>query len=159
LATYTVPSGGVSSITFAGLPTGGQYSHLQLRVTLATWATGGNSDYMRINGDSGSNYTWHYLVGSGSSASAGSSTGQTGVPSFFSTPTVSPRIYDILDYANTNKYKTIRSLVGGDANGSGYIWFQSSLWLNTAAITSLTFNIDSNNIPQYSQFSLYGVKG
>jgi len=33
LASYTVPSGGASTITFAGIPTGGQYTHLQLRVS------------------------------------------------------------------------------------------------------------------------------
>ena len=156
IATVSVGSGGASTVSFTSIPS--TYKHLQVRATVATWATGGNSDFMRINSDSGSNYTWHYLGGNGSSAFAGAATSQTGVPSYIGTPTPSPRIYDILDYANTSKYKTVRSLIGGDSNGAGSIYLQSSLWLNTAAINSLTFNIDNNNIPEYSHFALYGIK-
>jgi hypothetical protein len=69
-------------------------------------------------------------------------------------------VIDILDYANTNKNKTIRSLAGSDANGSGTIWFGSIAWLSTSAITSLSFNIESgSNFTQYSSFALYGIKG
>jgi len=67
-------------------------------------------------------------------------------------------IVDILDYANTNKYKTVRSLNGNDANGSGSMNLSSNVWLSTAAITSLTLS-SSSDFRQYSSFALYGIKG
>ena len=156
IATVSVGAGGQSSVSFTSIPA--DYKHLQLRAFITAWASGGNSDYLRINGDSGSNYTWHYLVGTGSSAGAGAATSQTGMQNYFGTAINNVRIIDFLDYTSNSKYKTVRSLVGGDNNGSGSIWLESNLWLNTAAITSLTFNIDSNNVAQYSHFALYGIK-
>jgi hypothetical protein len=67
-------------------------------------------------------------------------------------------VIDILDYANTNKYKTTRSFSGADNNGSGFVQFMSGLWMNTAAITSITILPNSDNFAQYSSFALYGIK-
>jgi hypothetical protein len=105
-------------------------------------------------------------VGNGSSASAGGFTGQTSfIMSYFvasSTYTAGvfgAGIIDILDYTNTNKYKTVRSLNGVDNNGSGALALNSSLWLNTAAITNITITSDGTLFDQYSSFALYGIKG
>jgi hypothetical protein len=74
-------------------------------------------------------------------------------------------IIDILDYANTNKYKTFRNLNGNDINGTiasvgGYISLLSGLWMKTNAITSLKFApVNGTTFTQYSQFALYAVKG
>jgi hypothetical protein len=67
-------------------------------------------------------------------------------------------ICDVLDYANTNKFKTLRSLTGNDRNGSGSIWLDSGLWRSTSAITSIKFTTGTA-FAQYSQFALYGIKG
>jgi hypothetical protein len=71
-------------------------------------------------------------------------------------------VIDILDYANTNKYKTYRVLSGVDTNGTspvGYVDFESALWLSTSAVNSITITLPSGNYAQYSQFALYGIKG
>jgi len=68
-------------------------------------------------------------------------------------------IVDILDYANTNKYTTMRSLSAYDANGSGLVWFQSLLWMNTNAITNIKIIRSTSGFNQYSHFALYGIKG
>jgi hypothetical protein len=68
-------------------------------------------------------------------------------------------VIDILDYANVNKYTTIRVLGGADLNGSGAINLVSGLWMNTAAVTSFLISADSGNLAQYSSFALYGIKG
>jgi hypothetical protein len=69
-------------------------------------------------------------------------------------------IVDILDYANTNKYKTFRSLAGQDQNSSsGRIVFVSGLWQSTSAITTLDLNLESGLWNQYSSVALYGIKG
>jgi hypothetical protein len=168
LATVTVPSGGVASITFAGIPQG--YKHLQLRTSMQTnRATYGTDDcYMRLNSDSGSNYANHGLYGDGSSAAAFGSASQTQV-SIGKTGTgvinnFSGAVTDYLDYANTNKYKTVRTLSGADTNGlvagyGGQIFLLSNLWMNTAAISTIyLYPVVGTQFNQYSTFALYGVK-
>ena len=76
LASATVGATAVPSITFAGIPTG--YKHLQIRViNKDSQASGSHSSRMQFNGDTGSNYTYHALVGDGSSATGGALTSQT----------------------------------------------------------------------------------
>jgi hypothetical protein len=166
LATVTVGSGGAASVTFAGIPS--TYKHLQLRY-MASSASGSANDQiiLRFNSDSSSaNYTTHQLQGNGSAASAyGYGTG--GFAGAYldkalngtGTDIRGVGVVDLLDYANVSKYKTMRSLQGYDANGSGFITLQSALWLNTVAINSITAVLNSTStFTQYSQFSLYGVR-
>jgi hypothetical protein len=68
-------------------------------------------------------------------------------------------VFDLLDYTNTSKYKTTRSLTGHDKNGSGLIVLYSGLWLNTAAVTSITVLPNTGNFNQYTSAALYGIKG
>ena len=162
IGVVNVGAGGQSSIEFTSIPQ--TYKHLQIRfisrdVSSASYFT------VQFNGDtSASNYTWHTLKGDGASATAGAATTGTFPGTVIDqaagagTSIFSTGIVDILDYANTNKYKTIRSLVGFDANGSGAINPQSSLWLNTATINSINFVYNGGfNIDQYSHFALYGI--
>jgi len=163
LASVTL-SASTSTITFSGIPSG--YKHLQLRILArATYAPSDTGGILNFNGDSGANYAWHRIYGDGSAATAGGNasatfaridrmTGGSSTANAFGV-----MIVDILDYANTSKYKTMRSLGGYDGNGSGWIGLNSSVWMNTSAIASITYaNADSTNLVQYTQASLYGVK-
>jgi hypothetical protein len=157
LATYTVPAGGVSSITFAGIPTSGQYSHLQIRFIYETgdWGT------LRFNGDTTtSNYRGHQLTGNGSTASSLTSANVIYEP--YSSNGGSRNCYagviDILDYSSTVKNKVTRSLEGTDINGSGFIYLTSGLWMSTAAVNSISMTRNATNWAENSQFALYGVK-
>lgn len=158
LATVT-PSGSVASISFTGIPTG--YKHLQLRWIGKSTSTG-TFTLLNFNGDSANNYSIHVLYGDGSSVGAenypNNSAGAAGYPTTSSNPGVSANILDILDYANTSKYKTIRALSGKDNNGSGLIGFISSAWYSTSAINRLDIAINAGNWATTSQFSLFGVK-
>ena len=166
IATTVVGAGGTSTITFSSIPS--TYQHLQLR-SIARENSGSvtpiNDLLVRFNSDSGANYRYHYLRGNGSAASAGTAGSQTyawglsiaGAGTGASMYDAS--IMDILDYTNTNKYTTVRSLTGGDFNGSGILDLISNLWLNTAAITSITITTGGNGFAQYSSFALYGIKG
>ena len=166
IATVTVGAGGVSSIDLSSIPS--TYTHLQVRMmTRCTTAGSGLSNcVVRFNADGGLNYTYHVLFGNGGgSAGAGSTTGAAQAYFGTDTPQASAtanafgaNIIDILDYANTNKYKTIRTLSGSDLNGSGDISLWSNLWLSTAAINQLTFYTDAN-FAQHTQIALYGIKG
>jgi hypothetical protein len=157
LATVTVPSGGVATITFAGIPSG--YKHLQIRAIGKGATAGGRQILFQFNGDTGSNYNSHHIYGDGSSAVAqAKGTSTNGWVTYWDSSQFGSAIMDILDYANTNKNKTTRTLGGHDLNGSGYILLRSGLWMNTAAITSVSLFTDSGNFTEYSSFALYGVK-
>jgi hypothetical protein len=67
-------------------------------------------------------------------------------------------IIDILDYADTNKYKTVRALSGTDNNGSGDIILGSGLYQQTTAITSITLEANGVNWLTNSSFALYGIR-
>jgi hypothetical protein len=158
LATVTLASS-ASTVTFAGIPSG--YKHLQIRIM--NLSSSAESDIvMRFNADSGANYSQHAIYGGGSGTpgsygtinSTYASAGLTGGTTY---PSVS--IIDILDYANTNKFKTTRSLSGDDTNGAGYIFYYSGNWRSTNAITSITLtHFQSANFNQNSSFALHGVK-
>lgn len=158
IATVTVGAGGTDTITFSSIPS--TYKHLQLR----TFYIGtGTYDYLRVNSDTGSNYLFHQMWGDGSSVQAGGLASTDRIylnnsSSNASYPSVG--IMDLLDYQNTNKYKTVRSLAGYDFNGGGEIYFRSGAWLNTSAVTTLTITSSTTNgFNQNSVFALYGVKG
>jgi len=155
------------SVTFSSIPS--TYKHLQLRVIGRTdRANNVDAFLIKANNDGTSaNYTYHYLLGDGSSASAGQENGSYGGAVVYRLPAAGAvasifgsTVTDILDYTNTNKYKTLRSIGGVDLNGSGEIYFGSNLWLSTTAISSLVIvPRTGTNFVQYTQFALYGIKG
>ena len=156
IATTTLGSS-TATITFSSIPS--TYTHLQLRMSGISNAT--NRICIAYNSDTTtSNYNSHYIEGNGETAYAGNVTGVAG-NTYFTQSTTEPftSIVDILDYANTNKYKVQRALSGNDRNGGGTVSLYSSLWLNTNAITSLTITITSTTFAANSSFALYGIKG
>jgi hypothetical protein len=163
IATTTIGSGGVSSVTFSSIPS--TFTHLQIRFTGRSLYSGANDSILvRYNGDSGTNYAIHRLYGDGSSVTSQGFTSQTYVicgdmpaATSSSSLTFGSSIIDIVDYANTNKYKTTRLLAGRDENGLGFVWFNSGLWQNTNAITSIQVLAANGNLAQYSTVSLYGI--
>jgi len=165
IATVDVGFSGSSSITFSGIPN--TYKHLQVRLIGRTDRADVRDYYkIRFNSDSGSNYSWHQLYGGGSTTGAQAGIVATEIRSFRvaggndTASVFGGQIIDILDYANTNKYKTLRSLGGLDTNGAGEISFNSGLWENTSAITSLTILPGGGtNWVQYTSAALYGIKG
>jgi hypothetical protein len=159
-----VPSGGLSSITISSIPQ--TYSHLQVRYLAKSGRVQNLAGQMvmRFNGSYGAR--GHNLYGDGSGTAANSyvpAIGEFALAATGSTAgnTFGVGIIDVLDYANTNKNKTIRSLTGADINGSGNIFFSSQLINSTTAISSISFeSLDGGtNLQQYTSFALYGIKG
>lgn len=172
IATVTVGSGGASNVDFTNIP--GTYSHLQIRCYAQTNRATFGIDEIRIrfNSDTGSNYAVHNLYGNGSSAT---DSGQSSVTGMVTSGTIGTNtgnsglvwgidIVDVLDYANTNKFTTIRRLTGVDLNGTvggsgGRVGLSSGLWQNTNAVTSINITpVNGSLITQYSHFALYGIK-
>jgi len=158
ISTATVDASHSNSITFSSIPT--TYTHLQIRgiVKMSTSAV----PQMRFNTDTTSNYYMHTFYANpsvGDSLAYGTSgtlldwTIGTG-----STVQFAPFVTDILDYANVNKYKVVRSINGTDNNIDGGIQIGSGLWKSTVAISTISIFPNTGNFLQYSQFALYGVK-
>lgn len=168
LSSITVGSTNVSSISFDNIPSG--YQHLQIRYICRSTATGyvtGGATYMRLNNDTGNNYSFHSLRSSGSSVTsvgqtssgnnvmyvngnAGSGSGNTLV--------YGAAIIDIINYSTSNRSKVIRVLGGEDNNGTtaGFIDIDSGAWYSNAPVTSI--QITNGPFTVNSSFALYGVK-
>ena len=159
IATVSVGAGGASTVTFSSIPS--TYQHLQIRGIMRS--TTANHADMQLNSDTGNNYAGHALEGTGSAVSAFGGASRANMFSIFYTngtsTGVGSGVADILDYANTNKNTTVRSLRGTEDNSSGNMSFISGLWMNTAAVTSITLTARGGTFLQYSDFALYGIKG
>ena len=163
IATVTVGSGGASTVSFTSIPS--TYTHLQIRA-IARGSAATNEIWAQFNSDTAANYSTHQVYGSGAAvgASGTASTSYAKVGELSGTNASASifgvSVIDILDYANTNKYKTTRALTGTDINGSGgYIVFASGNWRSTSAISSITLYYNTYSFNQYSSFALYGIKG
>lgn len=180
IATASVGPSGDAYVEFTSIPS--TYQHLQIRGFASTSRTfyGTDSYHLRFNSDTSTNYNYGYLrVDGGSPAVSGGvvsyhyDTGQSEIyiGSAAGTTTIATSgdgafgvsVIDILDYKDTNKYKTIRTLSGVDINGvlnsyAGFVYLQSGLWKSTSAISSIRITGDTS-FRQHTHFALYGIKG
>jgi len=165
IATATVGGGGAASVTFSSIPA--TFTHLQIRgIGRSDRADSGSYIAIQLNGDTANNYANHGLFGGGASAGAYAVTttdhaGEAYITAANDTASAfGASIWDVLDYANVNKYKTVRALTGADVNGTnGQLRFASGVWMSTSATNSITLT-DGNgaNFVEYSHFALYGIR-
>jgi len=161
IASTVVGSGGASAIIFNDIPQ--TYKHLQIRGI----SNSSNASYIaaQFNGDIGTSYSNHAIYAEPGTVVGQANTSTTNVQiarsNYVAGSMYGAGICDILDYANTNKYKSTRALAGNDSNGTagGVVFFSSGSWRSFAAITSITIFPTSPSFSQYSRFSLYGIKG
>lgn len=157
IATTTVSGTSTFSVTFSSIS--GSYTDLILVVANASFSSAAQGA-LRFNGDTGNNYSWTVLTGSGGTAGSlrGSNVGiiQIGYYDYLDTGTNYTAICQINNYSNTTTNKT--ALARGNEASLG-VSAAVGLWRNTAAITSVTF------LPAYggayigagSTFTLYGI--
>ena len=145
-----------TTVLFSGIPS--TYTHLQVRgiIKLAESGTSDNWATFTMNGASTNS---HQLQSNGSATNGQNLNSwfadipQSGVTPF------GVFVIDILDYSNTNKNKTWRSLNGFDNNGGGYVQFTSGFVSDTTAISYITFGSRSGSgLATGSTFALYGIK-
>ena len=162
IQTYNL-TGSQASVTFSSIPS--TYKHLQIRAIMLGSTSGVDAPYIRYNGDTAANYTFHSLLGEGAAARSQGLINQTStnIGAFWnglvgSSPSAS--IIDVLDYASVDKFKTTRSFTGQDNNSTlGSVGMGSGVWRSTSAINSITiFNSGTTTFSQYSSFALYGIK-
>jgi hypothetical protein len=174
IATVNVGSGGASNVEFTSIPS--TYTHLQIRAISRYTGTqnSGAEVYMQFNNDTASNYSLHRLLAYANLSEAALSAAglatqtrlqcgyTTGGTSGGTTNMFGAQVIDILDYKNTNKAKTVRTLGGYDSNtDTGYrsIGIHSGNWRSTSAITSIKIFPETDSWAQYSSFALYGIRG
>ena len=167
ISSVTVGSGGAASIDFTSIPS--TYTDLCLKISARDNRTGSNYTddiRLRLNGDSGSNYSNKVLYGGGGStgsfggsgmdlAYGGYAVGTDGTANTFG----NSEIY-IPNYAGSN-YKSLSVDGVAESNSSSgvYAALEAGLWSNTAAITSIALTpINGSTFLQYSTAYLYGVK-
>jgi hypothetical protein len=157
-------TGSANTITFSSIPS--TYKHLQIRVSArSTFAnTGIENANITVNGLT-SGYSYHYLNSDGGSMASFGQGSQAqwqyalAIPQNNQTSGIhASATLDILDYADTNKFKTMRGWLGYYA-ATRYIALNSGSIQTTSAITSISFVLPQGNWTTSSRFSLYGIKG
>jgi hypothetical protein len=141
------------------------YQHLQIRaVTRNTGTSNGNAVVYRINGDTGSNYSIHWMLGNGSAVQ---SYGEANYTSIFDYSTVASdetanafagTVIDLLDAFETTKFKTVRGL-GGRSTSRNHVSLFSGAWRNTNAVTSFSMAPANGTWAIGTRIAIYGLKG
>ncbi|NBU22805.1 MAG: hypothetical protein EBS38_02680 [Actinobacteria bacterium] len=158
LANITLTSA-QSSVTFGSIPT--SVNGVALRdlvlVVNGNYTTADGNTLVRLNGDSGSNYSNVYMAGGGAGAGSGALSGVWLYGGGMNTTAGHSQIWNIMDYSATNKHKTVlnRSNEIG-TNSAVYAW--AGRWANTSAVTSVYIQ-GSSNFAIGSSFALYGIAG
>lgn len=163
IATFNA-TGSETTFTFSSIPS--TYQHLQLRALFQRTTSTQLDVGIRLNSDTGSNYSQHSLSGDGSAVAAAGAANNSyvaigvgpggGTGNYFGAS-----IVDIHDYAVTTKNKTIRSFNGADTNNAGIsaIRLLSGAWYNTSAVNAITIYTFGDAMNTGTTFALYGIKG
>ena len=168
-STYTLISSNVlgssaASVTFSAIPS--TYTDLVVRWSARSdRASVSDTMKLRINSDSGANYSWVYLLGNGSSASSSInsaldyiSLGAADAATATSNTFANGELY-IPNYLASTKKPLSSINAQEDNNTAAQLWNMASLWQGTAAITAIQLfpNIGPNFVAG-SSFYLYGIK-
>ena len=167
IQTVTVGSGGAASIEFTSIPQ--TYTDLYIVCSARNSSSSGIDMGMRFNGNTGTNYSYRSIYGSGSSASSGSASSETlftragyAAGSGYTASTFSNVSYYIPNYTSSNNKSVSIDCVNEQNSSTAYAGLFALLWSQTSAITSVTLYVNSGNtaenFAQYSSATLYGIK-
>lgn len=143
----------------SAIPTG--FAGLLCALSYKT-STGANA-WVRLNGDTGSNYVWAdvYLSGVGS-VSGSNSTGDTKIPISYNSgggTYVSLSEFFIPNYAGTTFTKTVSSLAMQPESSNPGTAMYGGGWNNTAAVNQITVFPDTGNFKAGTRFTIIGIGG
>jgi hypothetical protein len=157
IASNTVGSGGVSSVTFSSIPS--TYTDLLLKISTRTNRSAVTDGLeIRLNGAT-TNHSGRRLTGDGSAAASsvsvyGNTDGNTATASTFG----NAEVY-IPNYAGSNyKSFSMDTVSENNATANG-MTLNANLWSQTTAVSSIEILMsDGTLFNQYSTFYLYGIK-
>jgi len=159
IATTTISGTSTNSVTFSSIP--GTYTDLRV-VYSGGWTTGWGYVvfWLRINGDTGSNYSSTNIQSYGSGYSSGRETNQTNMYLNYSQDSGATNCivsFDVMNYSNSTTNKTV--LASGRMGGYG-VMPSVSMWRSTSEITSLEIRL-ADSVPKFTDgavISIYGIK-
>ena len=155
-------------ISFTSIPQ--TYKHLFLIIKAqGSYTAYSGQIYMTFNADSGANYSHHGIMCEGSLStpytyySTGLNYARVGdgvIPGSYYNTAWGHFAVDIHNYSATDKYKTCMTQGGYTSNASqtGRLAYSSSVWKNTAGITSITLSHSLTSWVSGSRASLFGIK-
>jgi hypothetical protein len=153
-----------NNVSFTGLGSLTDYSHLQIRMVgrLSSNATGDGFTNIIFNGEGGPDDFGHYLIGNGSSVVSNDSADM--IPywapmNLEDSGAYMALVLDVLDFSSTTKNTTARALWGNATTNSKRIGLSSGGLFLTSAITTINCWSNGGNWAAGSRFSLYGIKG
>lgn len=151
IATTTVSGTSTSTVTFNSFS-----GYTDLRLVAQAQVSDGYC-LLRVNGDSGTNYSNTRLAGNGTSAT--SSRSGSDAQWFVNLAGATFNGVSIVDFFNYSNTTTFKTKLSRDANAGSAVVQDVSLWRSTAAITSIAFIVPAaNNWVAGSTFTLYGIK-
>lgn len=164
---YSVPSGGVSSIN---IPVPSGYKSLQLRCLHKTnRAASLDGVKLTFNSDTANNYSKQYMYAAGAATSGFSQNSQGYIQVDSSTASgqnanhFGVSIVDIFGYNDPAMFTTTRNLGGAsedDGTGSYEVDWEGGVWASTATVSSIQISpYLGTTILQNSKFYLYGIRG
>jgi hypothetical protein len=155
IATQTLGSS-ASSVTFSSIS--GAYTDIILVCNAVTSVTTGQIA-IRLNGDTGTNYSRTILWGNGTTTGSYRNSNENyAFTGFYTNLWTNPTtvIFNINNYSNATTNKTI---LGRSSNTAEASMASVNLWRNTAAITSIELTISGgSSYSTGSMFTLYGIK-
>jgi hypothetical protein len=163
LATYTVGSGGIGSVSFINIPQ--NYTDLIIKVSVRSMSAG-TEDTMNISFNGlMTNYSLRFITtGGGTPASYNRDVFGYDflavIPAAAATANTFGNIEMYLaNYTSINYKPMVVEAVMENNSSTNYNTVQNALWSNTAPITSIKFvSSVPYNIAQHSTFHLYGIK-
>jgi hypothetical protein len=159
IATTTLANSTTASYTFSSIPS--TYTDLVL-VGAGQLTVNGEGLGVQLNGDTGTNYSFTYLSGNGTTAASGRRTASAYLSSNwntgFSSTTQNNTIFQFQNYANSTTYKTVLAR-SNNASGSVNPGTETtvSLWRNTAAVTSILVKANTGFFTTGFTWTLYGI--
>ena len=133
-------------------------SYTDIRAIITNTITTAFSVTVRLNNDSGSNYSYSAMVGDGSTATSSRASSQTELQiNAGDTATINLLIVDFMNYSNTT---TNKSVISRASVPSDRISLFSGLWRSTSAINRIDFRAQPGGYAfiSGSTFTLYGIK-
>ena len=151
IATTTLSST-ASDVSFTSIS--GSYTDLVLIATIK--ATSTFNVRMQFNSDTGSNYSFTYVLGDGSGTESGRSSNAVSLDTGgVNTDKFGVLTYSIQNYSNSTTYKTV---VNRSSEASKFTAAYVGLWRSTSAITTIKLFPTTSTFASGSTFTLYGIK-
>jgi hypothetical protein len=154
IATTTVSGGSTTSVTFNSIPS--TYTDIVI-IGLASVDTNAANLWLRLNGDSGTNYSCTRLFADGASVYSDryTSISQLNIGIIGESSTAfTTHIINVQNYANATTNKTA---IARSGYATGYVDSYVGLWRNTNAINSIQIS-SGQNFRSGSIFTIYGIK-